>query len=169
MRIVGARVLTPEGSFEGRDVFMEGGLFAAEATGEVVDATGLTALPGLVDVHFHGCMGQDFCNGTEEAIRTMARYEASQGVLAICPATMTYPEEKLAGIADAAAAWVAAGAHEGCADLVGINMEGPFISPHKIEIEHLPPVLPHDGLSYDDIARKVKQAIDKCLQQEIGA
>ena len=44
-----------------------------------------------------------------------------------------------------------------------------FISPHKIEIEYLPPVLPHDGLSYDDIAQKVRQAIDKCLQQEIGA
>lgn len=132
MRITGARVFTPEGSFEQRDICMDGGLFVDEATGEALDATGLMAIPGLVDEHIHGCMGQDFCNGTEEAIRTMASYEASHGVLAICPATMTYPEEKLDTIADAAAAWVAAGAHPGCADLVGINMEGPFISPNKV-------------------------------------
>ena len=133
MRITGARVFTAEGTFEQRDVVMADGRFAkTDDGGEALDASGLMAIPGLVDVHFHGCMGQDFCNGNEEAIRTMATYEASQGVLAICPATMTYPEEKLNGIADAAAAWVAAGAHEGCADLVGINMEGPFISPNKV-------------------------------------
>lgn len=132
MRITGARVFTAEGAFEQRDICMDGGLFVAEAGGETVDASGLMAIPGLIDVHFHGCMGQDFCNGTEEAIRTLASYEASQGVLGICPATMTYPEEKLDTIADAAAAWVAAGAHPGCADLVGINMEGPFISPNKV-------------------------------------
>ena len=132
MRITGARVFTPEGTFEQRDICMDGELLVAEAGGETADASGLMAIPGLIDVHFHGCMGQDFCNGTEEAIRTMASYEASQGVLGICPATMTYPEEKLNTIADAAAAWVSAGAHPGCADLVGINMEGPFISPKKV-------------------------------------
>ena len=132
MRITGARVFTPEGRFEQRDVCMEDGRFVQDGGGEVVDASGLMAIPGLIDVHFHGCMGQDFCNGTAEAIQTMASYEASNGVLAICPATMTFPEEKLAGIADAAAAWVASGPHEGCADLVGINMEGPFISPNKV-------------------------------------
>lgn len=133
MRITGTRVFSPEGRFELRDVCMAGGRFVDACDDEAVyDATGLMAVPGLVDVHFHGAMGQDFCNGTAEAIRTLASYEASQGVLAICPATMTYPEEKLAGIADAAAAWVAEGPHEGCADLVGINMEGPFISPNKV-------------------------------------
>ncbi|MFR9066314.1 MAG: hypothetical protein ACLVJH_04640 [Faecalibacterium prausnitzii] len=27
------------------------------------------ALPGLVDIHFHGAMGKDFCDANEEAIR----------------------------------------------------------------------------------------------------
>ena len=49
-------------------------------------------------------------------------------MLAICPATMTYPEEILNKVMDAAAA------HKNGkgADLVGINMEGPFISPKKV-------------------------------------
>ncbi len=132
LRITGARVFEVDGTFSSRDLYLEDGRIVEEADGESFDATGLTAIPGLVDVHFHGCMGQDMCNGTDEAIRTLASYEASQGVLAICPATMTYPEKKLNTIADAAAAWVAAGHHAGCADLVGINMEGPFISPGRV-------------------------------------
>lgn len=132
LRITGARVFEPDGSFAQRDLSMKNGRIVEDVAGDTFDATGLMAIPGLVDVHFHGCMGQDMCNGSEEAIRTLATYEASQGVLAICPATMTYPEEKLNSIADAAAAWIAAGAHPGCADLVGINMEGPFISPNRV-------------------------------------
>jgi hypothetical protein len=67
----------------------------------VLDAAGLYAIPGLVDIHFHGCMGYDFCDATEEAIQAIADYEAGAGVLAICPATMTFNEEILNGIADA--------------------------------------------------------------------
>ncbi len=100
---------------------------AAQA-GEELDAAGLYAVPGLVDLHFHGCMGYDFCDGTEEAIQAIADYQASVGVLAICPATMTFSEEILNGIVDAAAAHK----NEKGADLVGINMEGPFISPNKV-------------------------------------
>mgnify|MGYP002553191628 CR=1 FL=1 len=65
---------------------------------------------------------------SEEAIQTLADFEASKGVLAICPATMTFSEEILNNVMDAAAA------HKNGkgADLVGINMEGPFISPKKV-------------------------------------
>ena len=59
----------------------------------------------------------------------MAAYEASQGVTALCPATMTFPEETLGTICDAAAAFSPA-THE--AALLGLNMEGPFISPKKV-------------------------------------
>ena len=71
---------------------------------------------------------EDALRRTEEAIQTLADFEASKGVLAICPATMTYPEEFLNHVMDAAAA------HKNGkgADLVGINMEGPFISPKKV-------------------------------------
>lgn len=132
MIIQNALVYTPRHTFEkGSIVIREGRVvpFAAPEEGEeVLDAQGLYALPGLVDIHFHGAMGKDFCDGKEEAIQTLADFEASKGVLAICPATMTFSEEILNGVMDAAAA------HKNGkgADLVGINMEGPFISPHKV-------------------------------------
>ena len=132
MIIKNAKIYTPRHTFEEGDLFIRDGRivpFAQPEEGEeVVDAAGAYALPGLVDIHFHGAMGKDFCDGSEEAIQTLADFEASKGVLAICPATMTFSEEILNNVMDAAAA------HKNGkgADLVGINMEGPFISPKKV-------------------------------------
>ena len=74
-------------------------------------------------------VGHDFCDGTHESIDAITRYEASRGVTAWCGTTMTFPEEKLAGIMECAAEHVDA---PDAAALVGINMEGPFISPEKV-------------------------------------
>ena len=132
MIIKNALVYTPRHTFEKGSILIREGRIVPFGTPEegeeVLDAEGLYALPGLVDIHFHGAMGKDFCDGTEEAIQTLADFEASKGVLAICPATMTFSEEILNGVMDAAAA------HKNGkgADLVGINMEGPFISPKKV-------------------------------------
>jgi N-acetylglucosamine-6-phosphate deacetylase len=94
---------------------------------ELLDASCLYVIPGLTDIHFHGCMGHDFCEGKPEVIQLMADYEESVGVTQICPATMTMSEETLSQISKAAKA------HPNTkgAQLVGINMEGPFISMTK--------------------------------------
>ena len=70
---------------------------------EVIDGGNCYALPGLIDLHFHGCVGHDFCDGTKEAIEAIAKYEASVGVTAIAPATMTLPKEELIRILSVAA------------------------------------------------------------------
>ena len=129
MQFSNLKIYQPDGTFRtGSLAVADDRILAAGETGDAVDMDGLYAIPGLVDLHFHGCMGRDFCDGTAEAISTLAAYQAQNGVAAICPATMTYPEEKLTQIAQAAAAW-SAQPHE--AALVGINMEGPFISEKK--------------------------------------
>ena len=98
---------------------------------EVLDGEGAYAIPGLIDLHFHGCKGDDFCDGNEEAIERIAQYEASIGVTAIAPATMTLPVEELKQILSVAAEYKKNGTNPKAADLVGINMEGPFISASK--------------------------------------
>ena len=94
---------------------------------EVIDATDLYAIPGLTDIHFHGCMGYDFCDGTKEAFDAIAKYQGENGITTICPATMTLPEDELTRIVEAAREY---DNKEG-AILAGINMEGPFISEKK--------------------------------------
>lgn len=97
---------------------------------DIVDAAGCYAIPGLTDIHFHGCMGHDFCEGTDEAIDVMAAYEGSQGITTICPATMTLARETLSAICKNAGAYADAQKehNDGKAILCGINLEGPFIS-----------------------------------------
>ena len=132
MKIINGKVFTGEG-FEERTVFANGGVFVNEAAyaddGVVVDAAGKVIAPGLIDLHFHACIGYDICDGTDEAFHAIAEYEAAQGITAVCPATMTYPEEKLGAVCDAAAAFVPANNESA---LLGLNMEGPFISPSKV-------------------------------------
>ena len=57
----------------------------------------------------------------------MARYELENGITTICPASMTFSEEKLGQIFETAKEY---DGKDG-AELVGINMEGPFISMEK--------------------------------------
>lgn len=85
-------------------------------------------IPGLIDIHFHGCLGQDFCDGKREAIECLAKYEIEHGVTGICPATLTLALEHLDNVLSLAKAYAEEGERPGEARLLGINMEGPFIS-----------------------------------------
>ncbi len=132
MRIINGSVFVGEGFVE-RDVFVADGRFVGEAAraegGQTVDAAGCYVIPGLVDLHFHGSAGADISDGDLAGLHRMGAYEASRGITAMCPATMTLPEDVLMRAAQAASAYAPA-ADE--AALVGINMEGPFISPSKV-------------------------------------
>lgn len=102
----------------------------------VIDATGCYVIPGLVDIHFHGCDGYDFCDGTQEALETISTYELKSGITDICPATMTLGADTLTDILKAAAKFKKQQAARDAsqplqADLIGVHMEGPFVSPAK--------------------------------------
>ena len=189
MKICNAKVYR-DGVFSAGDIAISGERFVAEAERNakcenglsdkaaevsettacgdmIIDADGLLAIPGLVDIHFHGCVGYDMCDGTEEAIQAMADYQQSVGVLAICPATMTYPEEKLTTIAEAAAAHK----NEKGADLVGLHMEGPFISPNKVGAQNPAYVQQPDGVMFLRLQEKAKGLFRQCdlAPEEPGA
>lgn len=132
MIIKNADVYTEDGIFVRKDIYIKDGLFTENAQeaddGQEIDAMGCVAIPGLTDIHFHGCMGHDFCDGTIEAIDAMAVYEASVGVTNIVPATMTLSEDELLGICRMAKAYREEGVQDKRSHFWGINMEGPFVS-----------------------------------------
>lgn len=129
MKLCGGKVFDPKCGFEQKDLFIEGERIAAYAEGETLDVSGCWVIPGLTDLHFHGCMGADFSDGSAQGLAKMADYELSRGVTQICPAGMTLPPEQLQKICEAAAAFKRT-AHSG-AMLVGVNLEGPFLSEAK--------------------------------------
>lgn len=130
MRISGGQVFDLKEGFVSRDVCFDGKLISARSDGgEAYDASGCYVIPGLTDLHFHGCMGRDFSDADAEGLEIMAKYELSRGVTQICPAGMTLLEEQLLKVCA-----VAAEHRDTCkegAELVGINLEGPFLSMAK--------------------------------------
>ncbi len=135
MIIKGANVFSQDNTFIKGNVVVKDGRFSniLDSTDvcaneqQIVDATDLYMIPGLVDIHFHGCKGADMCDGTKEVLDVITAYEASIGVTSICPATMTIPKDELLKVMKNAGEYE----YNGGAHLVGINMEGPFISASK--------------------------------------
>lgn len=115
--------------FVKKNIYIDGDRISnfSDSDSEIIDAEGLYAIPGLIDIHFHGCVGYDFCDGTQDAIQAIADYESSCGVTSIAPATMTLGHDELTRIFKNAASYKS---HHG-AGLVGINMEGPYLSHAK--------------------------------------
>ena len=128
---------------------------------DVLDGKGAYAIPGLIDLHFHGCVGDDFCDGDKEAIRRIAEYEASVGVTAIAPATMTLPVKELENILKTAVSYKKEyEKNKKTADFVGINMEGPFISPVKKGAQDERNIIPCN----EEIAQKFLDASDNLVK-----
>ena len=131
MRITGALVYGPDRLFTPKDICVKNGVIAETSEDDLVlDGSGCIAVPGFVDIHFHGAMGRDVCDGNREAYEIIGKYELKNGITAMCPATLTLPVEQLCNVLSLGAEY-AESDHEGGADLVGFNMEGPFISREK--------------------------------------
>ena len=126
MRIINGRVFDLEQGFLSRDVLTDGGQIAsASGDDRILDAAGCYVIPSLVDVHFHGCVGEDFSDATPDGLQKIADFELSQGVAYLCPAGMTLPEDQLTAICKNTAAHRAK--HSGGAEVVGAHLEGPFL------------------------------------------
>lgn len=130
MRITGGQVFDPEQGFIARTLCTDG-KYITEQSGDsrVLDATDCYVIPGLVDLHFHGCRGEDFSDATPDGLQVMADYELSRGVTYLCPAGMTLGEDQLLRICRNAAEYRKHATHG--AELVGIHLEGPFLSEAK--------------------------------------
>lgn len=140
MIIKNAYVYTLEQGFVKQDIVIENGYFSGRdgvpLEGEVViDAKEDYLIPGLVDVHFHGCGGYDFSDGTKEALDAMGKYELQNGITAICPAAMTLSEDMLKGVCENTFEYASDNQtgtrSRQVSRLCGIHLEGPFIAKEK--------------------------------------
>ena len=132
MIIKNGNVFQEDGSYKVTDLYIENGRLVAseeEVTDKTeLDASGLKVLPGLVDIHSHGAVRHDFSDADVDGLKVILQYERSQGVTSYCPTSMTLPKEELLKIFQTAKD---VDQDETCARIVGINMEGPFISASK--------------------------------------
>ena len=112
-----------------------------------IDASDKYVIPGLIDIHLHGAMGFDIGDATYEAIDKIARFELSQGVTSFVGATMTMPVDNIIKVISTARDYMAHNQGSFCNDLstlIGLNVEGPFISPDKCGAQNKSHILPPD-------------------------
>lgn len=118
----------------------------------VLDATGCTVLPGFIDVHVHGAAGVDAMDADPAALALMARFAAHHGVTAFLPTTMT------ADVAATLAAVKSVGdtlamlgdrPHINGAAILGVHVEGPFISPRFPGAQPASAIRPPDMSEFD--------------------
>lgn len=139
MRTIRGMLFTDKMIFEPGELVIEKDIIEKVTLCEERQLTGKEAgqyiLPGLIDIHVHGCAGHDFCDGTAAALRSIASYELTHGITTICPATMTLPEKKLEDICTVCVSAAESEILESgipLGDILkGIYLEGPFISMEK--------------------------------------
>ena len=130
MRIINGLVFDLDKGFVARELYTKDSVISFSSDSDtVIDASECYVIPGLIDLHFHGCCGEDFSDATKDGLQKIADYELSQGITYICPAGMTLPEDQLIKLCQNAAKHRQSAATG--ADLVGINLEGPFLSAEK--------------------------------------
>lgn len=98
---------------------------------EIIDANGGYISPGLIDLHIHGYLGKDVCDGEEESIRTISKGLLANGVTAYQPTTMTEDMKVIRKALE-----VCRNLKEESKDwdgsiILGCHAEGPFISESK--------------------------------------
>jgi len=103
-----------------------------ESSGELprnadsVDGKGGWLLPGFIDVHVHGGFGGDFMYANSESYDRITKFHASQGTTGMLATTMTASKEAIDAVLDAVAEYQQSGNQY--APLLGVHLEGPFIS-----------------------------------------
>ena len=135
--IVNGKVILKDQVAEGLAVLytdkIEGVVSAEElpAGAEIIDAKGGYVAPGLIDLHIHGYLGKDVCDGEEESIRVISGGLLKNGVTGYLPTTMTVDMavikkalEVCRNLKEESKNWTGS-------QILGCHAEGPFISEAK--------------------------------------
>lgn len=88
---------------------------------------GQVVLPGFIDEHIHGAAGADAMDKSVDALATIATAIAKEGTTAFLATTMTQSEENITDALTAVKEYISDN-HSNGAKLLGVHLEGPFIS-----------------------------------------
>lgn len=109
---------------------------------------GQIVVPGFIDQHVHGAGGADAMDGTIDALSTIASALASEGTTTFLATTMTQSEQNILNAMKAVNDYIKADKPEG-AKVLGIHLEGPFISVKHIGAQPLEYVAKPDKEVFD--------------------
>ena len=139
--IYASRILTPQEELLDAVILVEGGRITAIGHRDEVKipegavdyvASGMTVVPGFVDVHIHGAGGHDVMEATHAALDCITSTVARHGTTSILATTVTAPVDETCKSLEGIAQYIRSHEHQEntglAAEILGIHLEGPFIS-----------------------------------------
>ena len=135
--IINGRIILKDRVIEGCAVLfsdvIEGIVPVSEvpADAELIDAKGGYVSPGLIDLHIHGYLGKDVCDGEEESIRTISKGLLANGVTGYLPTTMTVDMKVIRKALEVCRSLKEESKDWEGSTILGCHAEGPFISGAK--------------------------------------
>jgi len=135
--IKNCRILNPSSKeIKESDIFVENGIIAkiekvkkVYSFEEILDAEGRIVTPGFIDLHIQGAGGADILDGKRESLEIISRTCAKFGTTSFLATTLFRPEGNNHHLEVASES---VGSDLGGANLLGIHLEGPFISAASI-------------------------------------
>lgn len=127
MILKGGTVLDGDFVFEKCDIETDGGKITGIGSyggKDFLDCGDCYIVPGLIDVHTHGCLGYDYTAATKEEIAKMRAYLLSNGVTSFLPTLLTQSRETYFE----AVKKISAAKECGGTRILGIHLEGPYYS-----------------------------------------
>ncbi len=95
----------------------------------VIDCSDKYIIPGLVDIHTHGCAGADFSSANTQQIAEMQKYYLQNGITTILATTVALSNDDIIKATDNIKSAMTDNFKK--AKIAGINLEGPYLSPKK--------------------------------------
>lgn len=135
--IVNGKIILPDEILENSALLfsdkIEGIVNATEIPkeAEIIDAKGGYVAPGLIDMHIHGYLGKDVCDGEEESIKIISQGLIANGVTAYCPTTMTVDMKVIKKALEVCRSLKEESKNWAGSEILGCHAEGPFISESK--------------------------------------
>jgi N-acetylglucosamine-6-phosphate deacetylase len=97
-------------------------------------------VPGMIDLHIHGAKGRDVMDASLDSLAEMSKALAAEGVTGFLATTMTASPYDIETVLGSVRDFM----HEPTlgAKIVGVHLEGPFISPEKVGAQSREKLLP---------------------------
>ncbi len=96
----------------------------------------LIVVPGFIDEHIHGAFKSDAMDGSINALKDIATAIAKEGTTSFLATTMTQSPENIENALKSVNEYIKLNSSEG-AELLGVHLEGPFISPKHVGAQPL--------------------------------
>ncbi|MCE4994620.1 N-acetylglucosamine-6-phosphate deacetylase [Staphylococcus xylosus] len=136
--IANGRIYTENETIEQGYILIENGKITQITEGEyqgdltTIDVKGQHVLPGFIDIHMHGGYGEDAMDASFEGLKHLSESLLSEGTTSFLATTMTQSDENIIKALKNIVDYQEQQDSLNAASIVGIHLEGPFISEYKV-------------------------------------